>query len=233
MRGEDDAIFRQTGVIENFGRVPMCEEIVGLEIFVQLHKVQIAPRLFAGSAGAGLAVAYDAAAIGDEMGIGKRTNGEDHAGRVAPGIGNEARFCDLLLIKLGKAVDGFTKIAFVRSRKLVPGFECVRGLEAERAAEIDDAQPGLNELRRDFGGNLMWRRQERRAGAALLDGVHRKLAQRSFAHTAKLRKHLREALRASSVAHIEDRIYDIRMAQKNARQLKSGITGDTYHGDLV
>ena len=79
----------------------------------------------------------------------------------------------------------------------------------------------------------MGRCQKRRAGAALLDGVHGKLAQRSFAHAAKLRKHFREALRASRVAHIEDRIRDIRMAQKNARKLKSGITGDTYHGDLV
>src|SRR5439155_5254022 len=47
MRGEDHLRFRQTGMFCNFGRMSMRKEIVSLEIFVQLSKLQIAPQLFA------------------------------------------------------------------------------------------------------------------------------------------------------------------------------------------
>ena len=56
MRGEDEAVFGQAGVFENFGRVPVREQVVGLEIFVQFGEVQVLARLLAG-AGSALAFA--------------------------------------------------------------------------------------------------------------------------------------------------------------------------------
>jgi len=95
MSGEDDAIFGQAGVLENFGRVAMREEVIGLEIFVDLDEVEVATGIFACAAGAGLAVADDAGAAGDEAGFGEGAQGENDAGGVAAGIGDEARRGDL------------------------------------------------------------------------------------------------------------------------------------------
>ncbi len=95
MGGEDDAIFGQASVLENFGSVAMREEIVGLEIFVDLDKVEVATGILACAAGAGLAVADDAGAAGDEAGFGEGAQCENDAGGVAAGIRDEARRGDL------------------------------------------------------------------------------------------------------------------------------------------
>jgi len=71
------------------------------------------------------------------------------------------------------------------------------------------------------------------ARAALRDGVNRKRPERSFAHAAKLREKPGEAVVAVGVAHVEDGIGYCGMAQKDPRQLKTGISGDTYDGDLI
>jgi len=105
---EDHTIFAKTGVIENLRRVAMRKEVVGLEIFVQLDEMQVAARLFAGTAGAGLAIADDVAPRSDDLGFGERTEREDHAGGVAAGIGDQARFCDFGGVQLGQTVSNFT-----------------------------------------------------------------------------------------------------------------------------
>jgi len=46
---------------ENFRRVPVREKAVGLEILIHFDEVQIAARVFASAAGAGLAIANDTA----------------------------------------------------------------------------------------------------------------------------------------------------------------------------
>jgi hypothetical protein len=47
-----------------------------------------------------------------------------------------------------------------------------------------------------------------------------------------LGEHLGEALPALRLADVEDRRFDRGMAQKNARQLETGVAGDTYYGEL-
>ncbi len=42
MRGKDEAIFGQAGVLENFRRVAMGKQVVGLEIFVDFDEVEVA-----------------------------------------------------------------------------------------------------------------------------------------------------------------------------------------------
>src|SRR6266404_7141181 len=62
MRGEDDAIFGQAGVLEYFRRVAVGKKIIGLEIFVDFDEVEIATGIFAGAASSGLAIADHTAA---------------------------------------------------------------------------------------------------------------------------------------------------------------------------
>src|SRR5713101_3749957 len=145
MSGKHETIFGQTSVVKNFGSVAMREQVVGLEIFVDLDEVKVATGIFACAAGTGLAVADDAAALGDEAGFGERAQGENHAGGVAAGIGNKARGCDFSSVQLGKTVDRFAEPACVGSGELVPGRKGIRGAKTEGAAEIDDAEASLQQ----------------------------------------------------------------------------------------
>src|SRR6266705_3066335 len=56
MRGEDHLRFRQAGMFCNLGRMAMRKKTVGLEIFIELGKLQIAPQLFARAGRAGFAI---------------------------------------------------------------------------------------------------------------------------------------------------------------------------------
>src|SRR5258708_12074831 len=79
----------------------------------------------------------------------------------------------------------------------------------------------------------MRRGEKRRAGIARKDCFHRKSTKRSFAPAAELRKELGEAFRAVDFANVEDRRPQLGMAQKDPRQLQTGITGDTHDRDLA
>src|SRR5258708_3947697 len=232
MRGEDDAIFWQARVFEDFRRVAMGKKIIGLEIFVDLDEVEIATGIFAGAASSGLAIADHTAAAGDEAGFGERAESENDAGGVTAGIGDEARGGDLASVQLGEAVDGFAEPTRVRSRELIPGRKGIGGTKTESAAEIDDAQTGLEKRRGDFRGNVMRRGEKGGACVAGDDFRHGKRAERRFADAAELRKQFGEALLALRFADVEDRRFDRGMAQKNARQLETGVAGDTYYGEL-
>src|SRR6266478_6031553 len=155
-------------VIKNFGSVAMREQVVGLEIFVDLDEVEVATGIFACAAGTGLAVADDAAALGDEAGFGERAQGENHAGGVAAGIGNKARGGDFSSVQLGKTVDRFAEPACVGSGELVPGRKGIRGAKTEGAAEIDDAEASLQQRGGDFRGNFVGRGEE--SGARIAGG---------------------------------------------------------------
>ena len=88
VRGENHAVFRQAGVLENFRRVAMREQVVGLEVFVDFDELEVATGVFAGTAGAGFAIAHDAAVGGNQAGVRERAQRKNHAGGVAAGIGD-------------------------------------------------------------------------------------------------------------------------------------------------
>src|ERR1700685_121453 len=62
---KDEAAFRDSRVIENFGRVAMRKQVVGLGVLVELDEVQVAPPFFAGAGRARLAVADHGDAVSD------------------------------------------------------------------------------------------------------------------------------------------------------------------------
>ena len=57
MRRENELRFGNAGVFQNFRGVAMREEVVGAEVLVDFDEVQVAARIFAGTGGAGLAIA--------------------------------------------------------------------------------------------------------------------------------------------------------------------------------
>src|SRR5258708_13084302 len=96
------------------------EKAVGLEIFIHFDEVEIAARVFARAAGAGLAVANDAGAGSKQASLGKRPQGKNHAGGVAAGIRNQASLGDLVRIELRNAVYSFRNPSAVGPLQLVP-----------------------------------------------------------------------------------------------------------------
>src|SRR5690242_1261471 len=59
VRREDNLGFTQTRVLKDFRRMAVGEQAVRLEILIHLHKVEVAPRILARSAGPGFTVAND------------------------------------------------------------------------------------------------------------------------------------------------------------------------------
>src|SRR6266851_3010173 len=232
MRGENHAVFGQAGVLENFRGVAMREKVIGLEIFVDFNEMEVATGIFAGATGSGLAIAHNAAAGCDEASIGERPQGENDAGGIAAGVGEEAGLGNFRGIKLREAINGFTEPIGVRRGKLVPGGEGFGGAKAKSAAEIDDAETHLEESRCDFRGNFVRGGEKRGAGAAGFDLRNGEGAEGRFATAAELGKQFREALLAVGVAHVEGGRLDRGMTDEKARQLEAGVARYTHHSDV-
>ncbi len=84
----------------------MAEDRVGGEVVGGVHEVGLGGGALAGAADAGLRVADDAVFEIDQAGLQQGREREDDGGRVAAGIGDEARLGDLRRVQLGRAEDG-------------------------------------------------------------------------------------------------------------------------------
>src|SRR5438445_458606 len=89
-----------------------------------------------------------------------------HTGRVTAGIRNQTSLRNLAGIELWNAVNGFREPLSVGRGQLVPGGEGFGIAKAERSAQIDDAEAGLEQIRRQFRGNLVRSRKKRGASVA-------------------------------------------------------------------
>src|SRR5580658_923324 len=233
VRRKNELRLAESCVLENFRRVAMREKIVSFEVFVDFDELHILTRIFACAAGTGFAITDDVLAVRYRTGVGKRAEGEDNAGGVAAGIGDQARFSDVLRIQLGKAVDGFTEIAGVRRRQLVPGGKCFRLRKAEGAAQVNHAEARFEKRGSEFRGNFMRRGEKSRSRSRGSDRVERKRPERSLCPAAELRKEFGDAVSAVRFPHIKRSRGDRGMAQEYASQLKAGVSGDTNDGDLT
>src|SRR5712691_6922496 len=204
-------------MFENFRRVAVREKIVGPEIFIHFGELEIAPRVFACSRGAGLAIANNAGVGSKPARLRKRPQGKNHAGGITAGVRNESSPGNFARIKLRNAVDSLRKPVGVGRGKFVPGSESFRFTKAESSAQIDDAQTGTEQIGRQFRGDLMRSRKKRRARAAGSDRIRRKWPERRFAPSAELGKDFGEAFRTIRLADIEGRRRKLGMAQQNAR----------------
>ena len=96
-------------MLQNFWRVPVRKKIVGFEILVYLDELQIATQFLPRPAGARFAIANHAAPCRDPTGIGQRAQRQNHAGRVAPGVGDDARMLYLRFVNLRHSISRFAQ----------------------------------------------------------------------------------------------------------------------------
>ena len=80
----------------------MRKEIVSAEIFAHFDEMEIAPWFLAGATCAGFTVADDVLCWRHETGLRQRAQRENHAGRVAPGIGDKLRSRDAVRVESGR-----------------------------------------------------------------------------------------------------------------------------------
>src|ERR1700686_1609826 len=227
VRGEDHTRFRQAGVFQDFRRVPMGEQVVGAKVSIHFHELQVTARLLARTAGSGFAIANDRMSGGQESSLLQGPHGKNDAGGITTGIGDQLCGLDSLGVKLRQAIDRFAKTRSVRRGQLVPGSVGLGGSEAEGSAQINHAQPGVQEFRSEFSGYLMRRGQKGSSGGAAGNGFQRERLQRSLTPAAQLGKHFRKAMRPVGFSYIKSRLGNARMAQEQRRQLKTRIAGDT------
>src|SRR5438105_13195349 len=121
----------------------------------------------------------------------------------------------------------------MRCGQLVPTLESFRFVKTERATEIDDANSRIQQLRGDFRRYFVPSGQECGANSAFDDGLRGQSTNWRLPPSAQLRKKLGKAMSAVRFAHIKRQRIDIGMAQKNFRQLKTRIAGNTYDRDIV
>src|SRR6266567_2052067 len=133
-------LLRQARVVENFRRMAVREEAIGLEILIHLDKVEIAAGVFAGAAGAGFAVANDAGVRSDPSCLSERPQSKNHAGGIAARIGNQASCRNLAGVKFRNAIDSLGEPFGMGSGPLVPGCKSFRRTKTECAAQIHDAK---------------------------------------------------------------------------------------------
>src|SRR5882762_2904163 len=163
MSGKDDLIFGQTGVLEDLRSMSVSEKPIGLEILVDFNEMEIAARILAGAARAGLTIADNAGVRGDPTGFREGTQCQDHARGIATGVGDQSSGCNLGRVEFRNSVDGFLEPIGVRRGEFVPGAEG-RGLtKTECPAEIHNANTRADQGWRQLSGNLMRRGEKRRA----------------------------------------------------------------------
>src|SRR5256714_3010291 len=176
--GENNLRLRQTSVLENFRRVTMVEETVSLEIFIHFDEVQVTARIFAGAAGAGLAVANDAGAGSKPACLSQRPQGKNHAGRITARICNQTSLGNFARIELRNTVDSFPKPFGVRRGQLVPGCKGFRFAKAECCAQIYHRKTGLDQGGGQFHGKFVGGRKKSGAPAAANGGPKPKRCER-------------------------------------------------------
>ena len=120
MGTEDEFVFRQAGLLQNFRRVAMRKEIVGTKVFIHFDKVKVAAGIFASPGDAGLAIADHGLRGREQTGLRQRTQGENDAGGIAAGIGNELCVANLTGIEFRQPIYGVAEMRGVRSRQFVP-----------------------------------------------------------------------------------------------------------------
>src|SRR5277367_261894 len=117
----------------------MRKKIIGFEIFVDFHEMQIFARSFASAAGAGFAVGNHGAAGSEPAALGQWMQSQDDAGGVTARISDEASFRKSFRsisggVKLRQAIDRLLKPQSIGRGELVPRCEGLFGLEAECTA---------------------------------------------------------------------------------------------------
>ena len=129
---ENNLRLRQAGVFADFRGVAVRKEIVSLEIFIQLGKLQIASRFFARSGRAGFAIAHNARAGSDPACLGEWTNRQNHACGVAAGIGHQLGLRNLRCIKFRQSINSLAEPGGMRRGQFVPALKRFCIVKAER-----------------------------------------------------------------------------------------------------
>ena len=89
-----------------------------------------------------------------------RPQREEHRGRVAAGVCDEARFLQLAVAELRQSVHGLGEQLRTRVIEAVPRRVQRRLAEADRAGEVDDLHPRIEKVRHDLGRHFVRRREE-------------------------------------------------------------------------
>src|SRR5713226_177848 len=96
-------------MLEDFRRMSVGENGVSFEILIHLDKVQIAPGIFACSAGTRLAVTDDRSIWCDPTELGQRPPCQNDARSVAARVRDQSSLCNFLGIELRDPIGSFTQ----------------------------------------------------------------------------------------------------------------------------
>lgn len=155
-----DAVLKPGDGLPDFGQVAVSGCAVGFEVvagFAQ-QRTDIAFPARAGHAGF---------AVGNQRHTGLQTalpqqrhERQGYAGRVAAGVGDEARLCDGFAVEFAQSVHGLGNEAGGGVGHAVPVFPGRNVPYAEVGGKVDDAHALFNQARRVFHGDAVGRGEE-------------------------------------------------------------------------
>jgi hypothetical protein len=128
---------------------------------VDFREVRSLGRRLAGARHTRLGIDDDVGVRQEQPGLDQRREGEQRRRGVAPGVGDQPRACDLAALTLREAV-GDTRRKRVRLR--IPLRQEGVVVQTECSREVDDADAGIHERRRQLGGGGVGQRQEHDVG---------------------------------------------------------------------
>jgi hypothetical protein len=158
--GEAELGFIEAGVHQHLGDMTVVEERIGGEILGHFTEMGLQAGFPPGAAGAAFGVADDPGVQVEEAGVDKGADGEIGGGRITTRIGEQGGATDGIAVELGKAVNGFGEPTGGGVGGFVPALVVFGGPEAERAAEVDDADAAVEQGRRKVDGDLGRGREE-------------------------------------------------------------------------
>ena len=214
--------------LHNLHAVAMPRHAVGFEIVRSLGEQDMRLRLASRPADARLGIGDQVPRI-DGTRLKQRQKAELHRGRIAAGIGDDARLADGLAVDLGQAVDRLRYQLGAGVLHLVPFFPFGHVLYAKVGGNIDQAHAGVYQPPRIVHGDGVGRGEEHHV--ALLQRRRRGVGKGEVDMTAQAGKQLAHR-HPRFLARGNGAQFSLRMLRQYAQQLNAGVSGASDHADL-
>ena len=161
---------------------------------------------------------------GDQSGVDERLQGEQRAGRIAAGAGDEPRPGQRVAAPLRQSVDGGP---VERGRRRIPASTRAVVAQPKGAGQVEDPSPAGEQGRGQLGANRVGQAEEDDVGPVGQD-VERKRLDAAVPDSRKRRQILRGL--AAARAHRDGNV-DRGVARREAQQLLAAVAGCTRDSD--
>jgi hypothetical protein len=215
----------------DLGEVAVFGDGVGAEAFVALAEQIGGIGLAPGAADAAERVGDDLSGV-DQAGADEREGGEEDAGWIAAGRGDDSGVADLVPVDFREAVDGLFEQVSGGVFMAVELQVAVGALESEVGAEVDEPSAALEQWNGEFGGDSVGERKKHEVGPVgeVVDVGFGEAEVLGAGVAGEAGEHGGDTL-ARVLTRGNGGEVDVGMIEEAAHEFFAGITGGADYGD--